>query len=224
MRPWLFIGMWLIFFIIIAILSMIPVISLFSGILTLVFTAGIVASAAKVDQGEWIGIGGIFTGFSKNFGTLCGVGALYLLFSIVAGITIVIPMALFFFATNDISAIFSGQFSINDENTRFFLMLMVLVYLAILIPLIMSIFFAPALIIQHDVGVWQAMSLSFKGCLRNILPFLVYVIIAFGLLIIAILPLFLGLFVLFPMLMLTFYTAYKDIFLHVGRYEADFVA
>jgi uncharacterized membrane protein len=88
----------------------------------------------------------------------------------------------------------------------------------------MLTWFAPVLIIRHDVNVWQAMVLSFKGCLRNLLPFLMFSLIFLGLFIIALIPLFLGLLVVAPLFMLTFYTAYKDIYLHTDIYEASFIA
>ena len=49
--------------------------------------------------------------------------------------------------------------------------------------------------------------------LRNILPFLVYGIIAFVLLLLASIPLMLGLLVMMPVLIASIYTAYRDIYL-----------
>jgi len=69
------------------------------------------------------------------------------------------------------------------------------------------------LVVLHDRGVIESMVLSFKGCLRNILPFLVYGIIAFVLLLLASIPLMLGLLVMMPVLIASIYTAYRDIYL-----------
>ena len=44
--------------------------------------------------------------------------------------------------------------------------------LALLVPVLMAITFAPALIFFHGVGAWQAARLSFKGCMCNMWPFL----------------------------------------------------
>jgi uncharacterized membrane protein len=57
-----------------------------------------------------------------------------------------------------------------------------------------------------------ALKESFVGCLRNILPFLVYSIVVLVLGIVASIPLGLGWLVLGPVLIASVYTAYRDIF------------
>ena len=57
------------------------------------------------------------------------------------------------------------------------ILLMVLVVMALSIPLAMAIWFAPALVVFHDLQPLDAMKQSFAGCLKNIVPFLVYGII-----------------------------------------------
>jgi uncharacterized membrane protein len=59
----------------------------------------------------------------------------------------------------------------------------------------------------------EAMKASFRGCLRNWLPFLVYGVIAFILALLATLPAGLGWLVLLPVLTGSVYAGYKDIFL-----------
>jgi len=81
------------------------------------------------------------------------------------------------------------------------------------IPLYMTIWFAPALIVLNDVPVFRAMKLSFIGCLKNILPFLLYFIVGFFLYILSALPLLLGLLVSIPVLFASLYTSYTDIFI-----------
>jgi uncharacterized membrane protein len=81
------------------------------------------------------------------------------------------------------------------------------------VPLLMAVWFAPALVIFHDLGPTQAMKDSFTGCLRNIVPFLLYSVIWLVLSIIASIPLGLGWLVLGPMTAASIYTAYRDIYL-----------
>jgi uncharacterized membrane protein len=54
---------------------------------------------------------------------------------------------------------------------------------------------------------------SFTGCLRNIVPFLVYGVVMLALSLIASIPLGLGWLVLGPVLAASLYTSYKDIYL-----------
>jgi uncharacterized membrane protein len=92
------------------------------------------------------------------------------------------------------------------------LVLGVLVALALAVPFAMAFWFAPALVVIHDLGAIEALKLSFLGCLRNIIPFLLYGIIAFVLFMVATLPLMLGWLVMIPVLFGSTYAGYKDIF------------
>ena len=91
--------------------------------------------------------------------------------------------------------------------------LIVLVALALMLPLFMAIWFAPALVVFHDVQPIAAMKMSFQGALKNIVPFLVYGIVGFGLAIVAVIPLGLGMLVWAPLLWASIYTSYRDIYL-----------
>lgn len=218
-NPLILISMWVIFFLMTVALSIVPVVSILTAFLTPVFTAGFAFSAAKLDHERTLEIQDLFIGFSKNFGALLGIGSLSFLYAIV--MLIVAVLLVFIFGASSGASVFPGDGELLSNTV---LLLIVLIYLALFLPFLMLTWFAPVLIIQHNVSVWQAMALSFKGCLRNILPFLIFSLIFLGLFIIAMIPLLLGLFVVAPLFMLTFYTAYKDIFLHINQYEASFVA
>jgi uncharacterized membrane protein len=92
------------------------------------------------------------------------------------------------------------------------ILLMVLIMLGLLLPVMMAYIFAPALVAIHGVSAVQSMVLSFKGCLRNILPFLVYSIVAMVLGIVAMIPLGLGLLVLMPVMICSLFAAYRQIY------------
>jgi uncharacterized membrane protein len=90
--------------------------------------------------------------------------------------------------------------------------LAMLVVVALSIPLYMALFFAPALIVLHNFKLGDALKTSFHACWRNMLPFLVWGIVVFGLAIVASLPLFLGWLLLGPVMLVSMYVAYRDIF------------
>ncbi len=81
------------------------------------------------------------------------------------------------------------------------------------IPLMMAAWFAPALIAINDVSVVEALKLSFVACLKNIVPMLLYGVIALVLYILAAIPLLLGFLVLLPTLAASMYVSYKEIFI-----------
>ena len=92
-------------------------------------------------------------------------------------------------------------------------LLAILIAMLLIIPVLMAFYFAPALILFHDLDVVSALKRSFTGCLRNILPFLLFGIAMFFLSILAMIPLMLGFLVLSPIAMITIYVAYREIFL-----------
>jgi uncharacterized membrane protein len=80
------------------------------------------------------------------------------------------------------------------------------------LPLSMAFLFAIPLIVLRDSDVVPALKTSFFACLKNILPFLVWSLAMFGLYLLSILTLFLGLLLLFPVAMVSLYLAYRDVF------------
>jgi len=87
-----------------------------------------------------------------------------------------------------------------------------LVMMGLMIPIVMAVWFAAPLVMFHERGALDAMKESFAGCLKNIVPFLVYGVIFLLLAIVASIPLALGWLVLGPVAAASIYTAYRDIY------------
>ena len=88
----------------------------------------------------------------------------------------------------------------------------VLLVFVLLFPVLMAIWFAPALIVLHNIEPVQAMKMSFKGCLKNILPFFVFWLIApIIMILMVVFTLGLGMLALLPIGMITYYTSYRDV-------------
>jgi uncharacterized membrane protein len=81
-----------------------------------------------------------------------------------------------------------------------------------MLPLVMAVWFAPALVALHQMGALEAMKQSFFGCLKNVLPFLLYGVILFIAGVIASITVLLGWLILGPVLAASVYTAYRDIY------------
>ena len=158
----------------------------------------------------------LFAGFQQQFGTLIRLGLLYILFSFI--ILAILGVIIYLMAGADILAAF-GSMATNTttpediQTVLPMLLIVILIGMLFWAPLMMAIWFAPALIILNEQGPWDAMVLSFKGSLKNILPFFLYGIlfIVFGIL--AMIPIGLGWLVLGPMIYISIYTAYKKIYL-----------
>lgn len=200
------------------IIALIPVLSIANNILGPIFTGGFMLGARDQDEDLALEIAHLFAGFRANGVKLAEVGALYLGGTIILGIFMLIPFFLLF-GVSGLEGLVSGTGLSEDQVLM--LLLLVLIFLALLLPLIMAYWFAPALIVFHDLSSIRAMQLSFIGCARNVLPFLLYGIVLTFLFVVGAIPLFLGLVVVAPITIASIYTAYKDIFIDAQHREID---
>jgi uncharacterized membrane protein len=207
-QPGMWIGMVLLLFVIMIAAAFIP----FVGGLALslfgpVFAAGIVIGCKALESGRELELGHLFAGFRERTGTLVAVGALYLAASLVimlvVGLTMGVGMAAMMGQADPQAVAAMGMTMV----------LAMLIMAALLLPVVMMIWFAAPLVVFHEHGAVEAMKASFTGCLKNILPFLWYSVIFVVLAVIASIPLMLGWLALGPVLAASIYTAYRDIYL-----------
>lgn len=189
-------------------LALIPVIGSLAGmVLAPVFAGGIVIACREQDQGRELKISHLFAGFRERFGALVSIGFIYL------GITIAIALVVGLLTGAGMWTLLgSGANPAAVAGAGLTILLAFLVILALLLPVFMAMWFAPALVVFHEQGPGEAMKASFIACLRNILPFLLYSVILFLLAIVASIPFGLGWLVLGPTLAGSLYTGYRDIF------------
>lgn len=208
-NPGIWIVIALIYIAIMMVLAFIPFLgSVATNLLMPVFMAGMILGAKALDQGEELSVNHLFAGFSDRAGPLMLVGLLYLVGVVVATLIAAIISGIL---AAILWAISGGNG--NEEMMILALGFFVLLVLLLIIPLAMAMWFAPVLVALHNVAPIEAMKASFMVTLRNIVPFLLYGLIVLGLGIVASIPLFLGWLVLGPILMITIYTAYRDLFI-----------
>ena len=173
---------------------------------TPVFAAGLMITSRTLDQGGEPRFSQLFGGFRHRFGRLLGAGVLYLVG------TALIVLIVFLIAGGSLVAIVNATTPEEILALGATLLLAMLIFLALMLPLVMAIWFAPALIVFNDLGPIEAMRASFMGCVRNLLPFLLYGVVLLLASIVASIPAGLGWFVLWPVTAASIYTAYKDIY------------
>jgi uncharacterized membrane protein len=76
----------------------------------------------------------------------------------------------------------------------------------------MALWFAPALVVLRGLAPMAAVRESFLGCLKNMVPFLIYGIVLLVPSIFATIPFLLGWLVLLPVVIASIYVAYRDIY------------
>ena len=208
-------GMWIgvivVTFALMVVASLIPLVQLVVLLLGPVIAGGLMLGAREVDRGGALTIGHIFAGFSNHAGQLVLVGVIYLVGMVVAGVIAALVTGVGI-GTMMMGAAGGGSPAAVAAGATS-LMLAVLIMLALILPLYMAIWFAPALVVFHRLGAMDAMKASFFGCLKNIVPFLVYGIVGLLLGIVASIPLGLGWLVLGPVLTASMYVGYRDIYL-----------
>ena len=193
-------------FIIVIVTNLIPVVgSIFGFVTTYIWTAGLIYGSSQQDKGLPFKVSYLFSGFKLAPGKLIGLSVAMGVLSMLIMLICMGPM---------IFDMMMGQFdetSLDTDPLQFILYF--LIAMALMLPLMMATWFAPALIIFHQFGLIRAMKYSFMACLKNFVAFLVYGLVFFLIMIIAMIPAGLGMLVVVPMLYASMYTAYKDIFL-----------
>ncbi|TDT37743.1 putative membrane protein [Halospina denitrificans] len=211
-------GQWilavLLFLVIYIGLEMIPLIGpVISMLLAPVLGAGLLYMAHRAREEGVVEIGDLFVGFRQHTGALIGLGALNLLVTLGIVIAVLGPV----FASMDMQAMAEMESGAALEqrmiaNAGMGLMLAPLIALALMIPWMMAYWFAVPLVFFGNYGIGSALKSSLIASLRNILPMLWLSIIFILLAIVASIPLLLGWLVLLPVIAITSYVMFRDIF------------
>lgn len=211
-------GIWILFTIILVVLSLVmsfvPLGQIALGLIWPVLVGGIMLGCAAIKQGEPLEISHLFAGFSAKAGPLILVGLIYfagsLAIMLIAGI-----IAFLGIGSAGLTAILSGEayeLMAGAAGLVMSILIACLVALLLFVPLVMAFWFAPALVLFHDVEPLAAMRASFKACLTNFVAFLLYGLVGLFLAIVASIPLMLGWLVLAPVSFGSIYAAYRDVF------------
>lgn len=189
-------------------LALVPFLgSIAAMVLAPVFAGGLVIGCRAQDEGRALEVSQLFAGFRERFGPLVSIGAIYL------GVTLVVALVVGLVTGAGMWATLGTQPGPERvAGAGVTLLLAMLVMLALLVPVFMAMWFAPALVVFHGESALEAMKASFVACLRNIGPFLLYGAILFLLAIAASIPFGLGWLVLGPVMAASIYTGYRDIF------------
>jgi len=184
------------------------VVPLLGGIVVALFTpvlvGGWMLAARKVEGGGKLELGDLFACFKEKLQPLVVLGALLLAAVIVMGLVfgvLGVGASIGIWAT--------GGGTGASLGTGLFGLLLILICAGVVA---MMFWYAPPLIVFRDVAPVEAMKASFSASLKNIVPSLVYGLLYVVAALVASIPAGLGWIVLTPVLMLTIYTSYKDLF------------
>lgn len=197
-----------VFFIVMIVLALVPFVgSLLSTLLGPVFLGGLMFAAQKQARGDTPQLGDLFAGFEQRPLELIKVGVLYLLGTIVVMIGLIVLLT---------ASSYLGLLNFDKTADTFSqlgaiwpVMILVLIGFSIVYS---TYFYAPSLVMLQGYKAGEAMKLSFLAFWRNWQPILVMSLIGGVLMLVAMLPLLLGLIVALPVALITSYVCYADVF------------
>lgn len=138
-------------------------------ILKPVFAVGFLAAAWSQERGEPPKLLHLFKGFQSNLWALMPLGLFF-----VAGIALAI-MASWAVDGGKLVGIATGTEKLTEELLRGGGLQLGMLFSAVCaLPVVLALWFAPALVVFHDAGALAALSTSLRACLTNWRPVLVY--------------------------------------------------
>lgn len=211
--PWLWVGMALVLVLVFLVVGLVPLLGTIATSLGLPLLAGgWMLAADRQQRGEAAEVGDLFAPFRRHelLTPLLVQGAVVAVVSLA-----VIAMAAVLGAGAVLGVVGSGSGRHGAGGAMVAAGAgLVAVLLITLIGLLAAaaLWFAPALVVFRGTPPIDALRLSLAGVAKNVLPFLVYGVIQIVLAIVAAVPFGLGWVVLLPVMLLTAYTSYRDVF------------
>jgi hypothetical protein len=205
--PGIWIALVVVLIVIMVVLRLIPFVGAVAAVLLMpALTGGLMLGCEAQQQGGTLELRHLFEGFKEHTGNLIALGAL----NIVALIIVLIPVFVIVGVGAAVGVMQGDATGAVAMGGSF--MLAMLVFLALIVPVAMALWFAPALVVLRGLAPVAAIRESFVGCLKNIIPFLIYGVVMLVLSVLATVPILLGWLVLGPVAIASIYTAYRDIF------------
>jgi uncharacterized membrane protein len=207
-NPGIWIGTTVLLLVILMAISIVPLFGQIAAhLLVPLFGAGMFRVCRHIADNEDPQIADLFAGFRHGAGELVMVGVFF-----AAGIFGIAFIAFLLISGGVLGGVVTGKvagFGIALGG----MMLAGLLVLVLSIPVIMATWYAPALVLFHDMKPLDAMKASFTAGARNWLPMSIFGVFLVVALFFAMLPLGMGLLLLLPVVSGAVYASYRDIFM-----------
>lgn len=216
---WIAIGV--VFAVIHVLLGMVPGLgSIAYSLLLPVLAAGLLEASRIAESGATLSFDSMFAGFRHRTGNLVMIGLLtlgaLLLIGVIAFVIVfagggasTITALMHIAAAGDGAAATTSNTSIGLAVGS--LMLAGLISMALMVPVTMALWFAPALVYFDDFSPLAAMKSSYVACAHNWIAISVFGILLFVLSLLAAITV-IGLLVVVPLMATAIYLSYRDIF------------
>ena len=205
-----------IFMVIMVVLQLVPIIGgIIGALLAPVMIGSLMLGCRAQEDGRALEVGDLFTAFQGKVAPLVIVGALNLAASLAVAIVLGIVVAIVVGASGAMGMLAGGADAMAGliGTLGIAAVLLALLFFVLMLLFFMAFWYAGPLVALQDVSPINAIGMSFKACIKNIVPFILYSIACVILFVLGALPLFLGLLVVVPLLLISTYTSFKDIFI-----------
>ncbi|MCL2635389.1 MAG: DUF2189 domain-containing protein [Betaproteobacteria bacterium] len=206
-NPGVWIGCTVLLLVILSAISVVPLFGWVAAhLLAPLFGAGMFQVSRQLARGDEAQIADLFIGFRHNAGPLVMVGVIFAasVFGIAIMAYLLVKVGIFGGAITGSVAGFGITFG--------GIMLAGLLVMVLSVPVIMATWYAPVLVLFHDMKPGAAMRASFAAGARNWVAMVIFGIFLIVALFFAMLPFGLGLLLLLPIFSGAVYASYRDIF------------
>lgn len=179
LNPGVWISCVLVMTVILVILLVIPLVQMLAVVLTPVFTAGLMLGSENLRDQKEFQLSHLFSGFQEKTNPLLLVGLIYLASTFICSLVAIEISASIGFPMMQITPEMATNGQLNIEAFIESLIIPTLLMMALMVPVLMAYWFAPALVILKGSTPVSAMKTSFSACMVNMKPFLIYGIVAF---------------------------------------------
>lgn len=197
--PWMMIALWLVLMIIVTAANLIPLVG---QILTPALMAGFMLGLAQLEKEGTLRIEALFEGFKTQAGPLLVMGVLFVITILLLTVVFGVAIALTLSAMSGESAVIAVLGAL----------LLALLGIAALLIVVFAMWWAPCLVVFNGLKPGEAMKTAAGAIFRNLLPSLVYSLVLILLYLVVVVTVGLGIFVVAPLVIVSAYTSYKDIF------------
>jgi hypothetical protein len=206
--PGVWIGILALYFLIMVGVSMVPIIGMLNAALSHVLAAGVLLACEAQRSGSTPTVALLFGGFRRNTGNLVLIGVLYTVGLVAMAIVLAAGGVV---AMVPLLAMGADQSAVTPATIGLVL-LVGLGGLLLYLPLGLSVWWSPALVFLHDLSPFEAMKRSLFACVRNWRALLVFAVLALFMCLVAIIPFGLGLLIAGPVLAISWWAGYRDLF------------
>jgi uncharacterized membrane protein len=188
--------------------AMVPLFGLLAApLLTPLLAAGMLCACQRVAREERLDISDLFIACQRHGSPLVMLGVFYML------AMLGVFLLLFLFVGGGVAG---GLLLGNPLGVGFALgsfLFAGFLWLLLSLPILMALWFAPALVLFNRMPPADALRASFRACVGNAVALLLHAVLAMLLCFLAVLPAGLGLLVIGPILAGSVYASYRDIFI-----------